>query len=117
MDIEIVRTYCLSLPHTTEDMPFGPTTLVFRIGGKMFGLMSLDEVDFQRINLKCDPEKVEELRDNYSYIIPGYHMNKTHWNTVQLSDEADFKLVTKLIVDSYNLVKDSLPKAIKSTLI
>ena len=117
MDIEIVRTYCLSLPHTTEDMPFGPTTLVFRIGGKMFGLMSLDEVDFQRINLKCDPEKVEELRDNYSYIIPGYHMNKTHWNTVQLSDEVDFKLVTKLIVDSYNLVKDSLPKAIKSTLI
>ncbi|HMP32379.1 MAG TPA: MmcQ/YjbR family DNA-binding protein [Saprospiraceae bacterium] len=117
IDIEVVRSYCLSLPHATEDLPFGPDTLVFRIGGKIFGLMGLDAVDFYSINLKCDPDQVEELRANYNYVIPGYHMNKKHWNTVQLTDESDFKVVKKLIDDSYKLVKNSLPKNIKNTLI
>ena len=82
IDIENVRLYCLSLPHCTEDLPFGPDTLAFRIGGKIFGLMSLDEPDYQRINLKCDPEMTQVLRADYPYVIPGYHMNKKHWNTI-----------------------------------
>lgn len=117
IDIEAIRMHCLALPHTTEDLPFGPDTLAFRIGGKIFGLMSLDEDDFQRINLKCDPEKVEDLRAQHTYIIPGYHMNKKHWNTIQLNEDADLKIVKKLIEDSYQIVKNSLPKSIKDTLL
>jgi predicted DNA-binding protein (MmcQ/YjbR family) len=117
IDIEVVRTLCLSLPHATEDLPFGPSTLAFRVRGKIFGLMSLDELDYQRINLKCDPEEVEELRANHSFVIPGYHMNKKHWNTILLNDEADFRLVKKLVEDSYSIVKSSLPKSVLATLL
>lgn len=117
IDIEAVRTFCLSLPHCTEDLPFGPSTLAFRIGGKVFGLMSLDEPEYQRINLKCDPDEVDDLRARYSFVIPGFHMNKKHWNTIILNEEADFKLVKKLIEDSYRIVKSSLPKSLLATLL
>jgi predicted DNA-binding protein (MmcQ/YjbR family) len=117
MDVEQVRLYCLSLPHVTEDLPFGPTTLVFRVGNKIFGLLSLDEIDNQRINLKNLPDRCIELREQYHYFTPGFHMNKTHWNTVVLYPDVDARLVIKMIKESYEIVFNSLPKSIKSNLI
>lgn len=114
MDIEYVRNYCLSLPHTTEDMPFGDDTLVFRVGGKIYGLMGLNSGS---INLKCDPERVEELRENHHYVLPGYHMNKKHWNTVLLNDGIEAKFFRSLIDHSYDLIFQSLSKKIKETLV
>jgi predicted DNA-binding protein (MmcQ/YjbR family) len=116
IDLEDIRQYSLSMPHATEDLPFGPDTLAFRIGGKIFGLMSLALSDHQRINLKCDPAKVEDLRADYNYIIPGYHMNKTHWITILLNEDAEIKVVRRLTEDSYNIVKESLSKSVKETL-
>lgn len=116
MDIEIAREFCLSLPHATEDMPFGPTTLVFRVGGKIFGLMSLD-AEIQRINLKYPAEGVEELREQYHYVIPGYHMNKHHWNSIMLYDDVDVRHIQSMIRISYQLILDSLTKKQRETLI
>lgn len=109
MNIELLRDYILSKPHATEDMPFGPDTLVFRIGGKIFALMGLDNHPLQ-INLKCDPGRVLELREEHPWIIPGYHMNKKHWNTLVLEDGANWKLVKELIDHSYDLVLASISK-------
>lgn len=107
MNIEEFREYCLSKPHTTEGFPFDETTLVFKVAGKMFALTNIDL--FESTNLKCDPEKAEELREQYpDYIFPGYHMNKKHWNTVSV--ELEDKLLVELINHSYELVYKSLPK-------
>ena len=114
MDIESLRQYCLSLKASTEDMPFGPDTLVFRVMGKIYALTSLD-VEECRINLKCDPEYALELREQYSDIIPGYHMNKKHWNTVYCDKGLDAALIRKLVQHSYDLIVKSLPKADKET--
>lgn len=109
MDIEQFRTYCLSKAGTTEDTPFGPDVLVMRVGGKIFALCDIDR--FQSINLKCEPAKAIELREQYPGIIPGYHMNKKHWNTVLTDGSVPEKLVRELIDESYRLVMASLPKA------
>lgn len=115
MNVEELREYCLSKPNTSEDTPFGDDTLVFKIGGKIFALMGLDTAE-ANINLKCDPDRAVELREEYpEVIIPGYHMNKKHWNTVR-ADELDEKLVTELIDHSYQLVFNSLPKSIRERL-
>ena len=82
-DLADFRAYCLAKPNVTEGTPFGADTLVFKVGGKMFALASLDEVP-PRVNLKCDPERALDLRDRYEEVQPGYHMNKKHWNTVEL---------------------------------
>jgi predicted DNA-binding protein (MmcQ/YjbR family) len=116
MDVEYVRKICLDLPHVTEDLPFGPDTLAFRVGNKIFALLSFDNIDVQRINLKNLPDRCVELREQYSYIIPGYHMNKTHWNTVILYPDIDNKLIIQLIKESYEIILNSLPKSVKSTL-
>jgi predicted DNA-binding protein (MmcQ/YjbR family) len=108
MNLEELREYCLSKEFCTEDTPFGPDTLVFRIAGKIFGLTSLD-TDECRINLKCEPDYAIELREKYNFIIPGYHMNKTHWNTVFV-DKAPSILVKSLIDHSYDIIKKSLTK-------
>lgn len=113
MDIEEFREYCLSKSGTTEDCPFGPDTLVFKVKGKMFALCSISE--FGDVNLKCDPERAEELREQYEQINPGFHMNKTHWNTVTLEGLSK-SLIHDLIDHSYSLVKDSLPKKIREAL-
>ena len=115
MDIEIVRAYCLSLPSVTEDFPFDETTLAFRIGNKIFALMSLDAEPLS-INLKCSPDRAIELRETYSSIIPGFHMNKKHWNTVYIDGSLDEKLVQNLIQHSYELVLNSLPKILRQTI-
>jgi predicted DNA-binding protein (MmcQ/YjbR family) len=108
MNIEELRDYCLSKKGVTEDLPFGDETLVFRVINKMFLLANLDgELS---INLKCDPAKALELREEYPAIIPGYHMNKKHWNTVLMDGSLGNKLVRSLIDHSYDLVVKSLSK-------
>lgn len=113
MNVEQLRAYCLSLPHSTEDMPFGDTVLVMRLAGKIYALLSLDPP--HTINLKCGPGRALELREQYDAIRPGYHMNKQHWNTVD-PPRLPEKLVKELIVHSYELIKASLPKKIREEL-
>lgn len=92
-------------------MPFGDQTLVFKVGGKIFLLASLDNP--QSFNVKCDPEKAITLREQYSEIIPGYHMNKKHWNTVFYNQSLPELLLLELVDHSYNLVFSSLPKQLQ----
>lgn len=115
MDIESFREYCLTKKATSEDFPFGPETLVLKVGGRMFALTGLDSDEFT-VNLKCDPERAVELREQYGEIQPGYHMNKKHWNTVQFEGGLDQRLLRDLIDHSYNLVVASLKKADRETL-
>ena len=115
MNIEDFRTYCLTKPGTTEDFPFDNKTLVFKVMGKMFALTSIES--FSSVNLKCDPEKALDLRADYSGILPGYHMNKKHWNTVLInnSDVSD-DLAKDLINHSYDLVVGGLTKKLQKEL-
>lgn len=108
MNIEFFREYCISKPGTTEEFPFDERTLAFKVGGKMFALTDVES--FQSINLKCDPEKAIELREQYDAIIPGYHMSKKHWNTVIMDNSLRDTMICGLIDDSYNLVAATLPK-------
>jgi predicted DNA-binding protein (MmcQ/YjbR family) len=110
MDLAKFWEYCLNKPHATEGTPFGPDVLVFKVGGKMFALAALDEVP-TRANLKCDPDLALELRDRYGQVTPGYHMNKKHWNTVEIESEIPITELRKMIDHSYELVTKSLPKA------
>ena len=114
MNIEDFRDYCLLKPGVTEETPFGPETLVFKVGGKVFALTDIDT--FGSINLKCDPERAAELREVYDYVQPGYHMNKKHWNTVLIGTGAPAGQLRELIDHSYELVRASLPKVVKVAL-
>lgn len=109
MNIEEFREYCLSKNHVTESFPFDEETLVFKVAGKMFALAGLEHHP-ATVNLKCDPEKALELREEYDEITPGYHMNKMHWNTVIIDGNLSHKLIRELTDDSYNLVVKGLPK-------
>jgi len=103
VNIESFRDYCLSLKGTTDDMPFDESTLVFKVMGKMFALTNIDT--FESINLKCNPEKAIELREQYDGIVlPGYHMNKQHWNTIIMDDNISDAILKSWIKDSYDLV-------------
>ena len=108
MDIIAFREFCLSFNAVTEGMPFGGDTLVFKVKGKMFCLTGID--DFEFINLKCDPDKALELREEYPAVKPGYHMNKKHWNSVYMDGSIPDTRIHEWITDSYNLVVDTLPK-------
>ncbi len=108
MDMETIRKYCLEKKATTESFPFGESTLVFKVCGKIFLLMSLDSLPLQ-FNVKCDPEMAEELREQYSSVIPAFHMNKKHWNTVILNGQVSAKWIREWIDHSYALVVRSLP--------
>ena len=114
MHLEAFRTYCLNLKGTTEGLPFGPDTLVFKVMGKMFALVDIEK--FESANLKCDPERAIELRESYSGVVPGYHMNKTHWNSVFFNSDVDDKLVFELIDHSYALIVSSLSKKLRGEL-
>ena len=116
MNIETFREYCLSKPGATEDTPFGPEDIVFKVEGKMFAIAALDEVP-PRVNLKCDPDLALELRDRYEQVQPGYHMNKKHWNTVELDGVIPQGEIRKMIDHSYDLVVQSLPKAKREKLL
>jgi predicted DNA-binding protein (MmcQ/YjbR family) len=105
MNIEEIRDFCLSLENVEESFPFGPETLVFKTNNKLFLLIGLDNLD-TRFNVKCNPEKAIELREHYpNSVLPGYHMNKKHWNTIEVNGELKRKQLEEFIMDSYKLVK------------
>lgn len=111
-NIEAFRDYCLLKKGVTEELPFGPDTLVFKVMGKIFAIAPLDEMSF-RVNLKCNPERAVLLREQYSAIQPGYHMNKAHWNTVVQDGSLPGELFRELIDHSYDLIVNSLPRKTK----
>lgn len=115
MNIEELRDYCLQKQASTEGFPFGEDTLVFKVGGKVYLLCSLDVGN--RFNVKCDPERAIELREQYEEVIPGYHMNKKHWNTVFMDGRLSMKQLQELIDHSYELVFKSLPKKMQEELV
>lgn len=110
VNIEQIREYCLKKTGVTEEFPFDEETLVFKVVGKMFLLASLETIPLQ-INLKCDPEKAVELREEYSSVLPGYHMNKKHWNTIILDGTVSSNHLLERIDDSYSLVIAGLKKS------
>ncbi len=112
LNIESLRDYCLSKPASTESFPFGDDTLVFKVGDKVFLLATLTKPE--SFNAKCDPDKAIALREQHPEIIPGYHMNKKHWNTVYYNQTLSESLLKELIDHSYELVFSSLPKTIQS---
>ena len=103
MNIETLRDYCLSKPGVEETLPFGPDTLVYKVGGKVFLLAGLDSEKL-RFNVKCDPDKAMELRESFPCVLPGYHMNKKHWNTIVVDGSVSSKQLNEWIDDSYELV-------------
>jgi predicted DNA-binding protein (MmcQ/YjbR family) len=115
MNIEQFQEYCISLSGVTEEFPFGEEILVYKVKGKIFALTNID--DFQSVNLKCDPENAVELRERYDGVKPGYHMNKKHWNTVEVHSNIPNKLLLQWIRDSYDLVVKSLPKKDRESLL
>ncbi|AIM38849.1 MmcQ-like protein [Sphingobacterium sp. ML3W] len=117
MNIEDLREFCIAKRAVTEELPFGPDTLVFKVVGKVFLLVGLDQIDVLSFNVKCDPEYAVILRQEFTQtVFPGYHMNKKHWNTVHANRElADQKLL-ELIDHSYDLVFASLPRKVKDNL-
>ena len=114
MTLADFREHCARFPGFTEDLPFDENTLAFRVGGKIFALMDVDL--FESVNLKCDPERAIDLREEYAGIIPGYHMNKAHWNTVACDGSVPDPLLLELARHSYDLVRASLPKKLRDTL-
>ena len=119
MNLETYYEYCFSKKGVTEHFPFDEDTLVFKVGGKMFALSSLLqwEKGTPSVNLKCDPERAQELRAEYDAIQPGYHMSKIHWNTIAVNQDAPDTLLKELIDHSYDLVFKSLAKKIQMEII
>ena len=112
MTLDEFREYCLAKPGVTAGHPFGPGTLVLKVGSKMFTCLSEDESPL-KVNLKSDPQVAVELRDRYEDVTPGYHMNKRHWNTVNLEGAVPEEDVLAMIDESYDLVYAGLKKAEK----
>jgi predicted DNA-binding protein (MmcQ/YjbR family) len=112
LNIEELRDYCLQKPAATEGFPFGEETLVFKVGGKIFIITGLDDGD--RFNVKCDPELAIDLRERYTEVQPGYHMNKKMWNTVFMNGTLTRKQLFEMIDHSYDLIVKSLPKKIQA---
>ncbi|MCX5412680.1 MmcQ/YjbR family DNA-binding protein [Streptomyces sp. NBC_00059] len=104
-----LRTLCLEFNASAEEFPFGPETSVFKVLGKVFALSALDARPLT-VSLKCDPDEALLLREQHPAIVPGYHLNKRHWNTVTVSELPD-RMVRELVEDSYDLVVAGLPKA------
>lgn len=116
MNYEELREFCLSLKGTTESFPFDEFTLVLKVQGKMFALLPLDNPETQ-IALKCDPERAIELREEYSAIVPAWHFNKKHWNTVMIDPSITKDFLCELILHSYSLVVAALPKKLRNEII
>ncbi len=112
LELEQIREYCLSKNNVTEDMPFGDETLCFRVMEKVFLLTGINAKPLH-INLKCDPERALILREEHKSIMPGYHMNKKHWNTIIIDGSIKNSLIKELIDHSYNLVVQTLPKTLR----
>lgn len=110
-----LRKACLALPGAVEDFPFGPETSVFKVGGKVFALSGLGAKPL-RVSVKCDPGLAEQLRTSYPAIIPGYHLNKRHWNTIVLDGSLPDPMVRDMIEDSYDLIVAALPRKAREEL-
>lgn len=110
MNIESLREYCLSKPGVEETFPFGPDTLVFKVSGKIFLIAGLDSQPLQ-FNVKCDPDKAIELREEFSCVLPGWHMNKKHWNTIIVDGSVSSRQLKEWIGGSYDLVSRKKKKA------
>ncbi len=108
-----LRGHCLAFPGSEETFPFGPETSVFKVGGKMFALSQLAERPL-RVSLKCEPLLAEQLREAHSAVIPGYHLNKRHWNTVTIDGSLPEQMIKDMIEDSYDLVVSQLPVSRRS---
>lgn len=112
MTLETLRDFCLSKSGCTESFPFNETTLVFKVGGKMFALMDIESRPVQ-IALKCDPDRALALREQYEVVQPGFHLNKAHWNTVTIDSTVRWQDLTNWIDHSYQLVLKSLPERVR----
>jgi predicted DNA-binding protein (MmcQ/YjbR family) len=110
MDGEELRAKCLALAGASEEFPFGGEVSVFKVAGKMFALCPLDEEPL-RLSVKCQPDLAVQLRAAHPAIVPGYHLSKRHWNTITLDGSLPDQMISEMIVDSYDLVVASLPKA------
>jgi predicted DNA-binding protein (MmcQ/YjbR family) len=110
-----LRDRCLSFPGAEETFPFGTETSVFKVGGKMFALSQLG-AESLRVSLKCEPVLAEQLRESHAAVIPGYHLNKRHWNTVILDGSLPDQAIVEMIEDSYDLVVSTLPQAARRAL-
>ncbi len=115
MDIESIRNYCLQKKGVTEELPFDEDSAVYKVMGKIFVIANLTPP--YSVNLKCDPEQAIELRERYDAVTPGYHMNKTHWNTIDLESNIPPKLIKEWIDHSYELVVNGLPKKDRNKLV
>lgn len=115
MNIESLREYCLHKPYVTESLPFDEVTLVFKVMNKMFAIIPTDEVELS-IALKCNPEWAVELREKHTSIVPGFHLNKQHWNTVKVDGSISDSFIKELVDHSYNLIVQSLPKKLRDTM-
>lgn len=115
MDIDQFREYCLAKKGVTEDFPFDASTLCVRVMGKIFAITGLDAEHFT-VNLKCEPDYATELRERHPEVQPGWHMNKTHWNTVDFEGALDMSLLRRLIDHSYEQVVKTLKKAERDAL-
>ncbi|HOG20067.1 MAG TPA: MmcQ/YjbR family DNA-binding protein [Salinivirgaceae bacterium] len=115
LNVETIHEYCIQKPFTTEEFPFDDVTLIFKVGGKMFAMIPLDEPRLV-ISLKCSPERSVELREKYDSIQPAYHMNKRHWNMIFIDGSVPKKLIVELIDHSYDLVFNKLPRKKQSEL-
>ncbi len=108
MNIEDIREYCLAMPAVSESTPFDDVTLVFKVAGKMFAIVPMDETDL-RITLKCDPDLAIQLREQYPCVLPGYHTSKKHWNTILVDGSVNREKLAKWIDHSYAMVLKGLP--------
>jgi predicted DNA-binding protein (MmcQ/YjbR family) len=115
MNFESLRQYLLGKPGASEEFPFGPSAMVFKVRGKMFALIAVQETPM-RLNLKCDPELALHLRAMYEAVKPGYHMNKKHWNTVTIDGTLPDEEIITMINDSYDLVVKGLPQGERKSL-
>ncbi len=109
MDADALRTLCLAFPGATEERPFGPETTVFKVERKIFLLTAL-EAEPLHMSVKCEPELAGELRASYPAIVPGYHLNKRHWNTVTIDGSLPGASIADMLEDSYDLVVTGLPR-------
>lgn len=115
MDVETLRNYCLQKLHVTEGFPFDESTLVFKVANKVFAITGLDRLP-HAVNLKCNPDYAIELREKFMAVQPGYHMNKKHWNTIELESDMSVDELKSLIDHSYDLVVSSLTKKLQKEL-
>jgi predicted DNA-binding protein (MmcQ/YjbR family) len=115
VDARALRTHCLSYPGAVETFPFGPETSVFKVEGKMFALSRLGQDPFS-VSLKCEPDLAQRLRETHRAVRPGYHLNKRHWNTVQIDGSLPDQTIADMVEDSYDLVVSSLSRARRQAL-